>query len=33
VGNDAITVRIPLPSVDDVDDETLAWLRRAYDES
>lgn len=33
VGNDSITVRIPLQSVDDLDDEALGWLRRAYAES
>jgi len=33
VGNDAITLRFALATADDVDDECLAWLRRAYDES
>ncbi|MBB5954173.1 hypothetical protein FHS29_000743 [Saccharothrix tamanrassetensis] len=30
LGNNAITVRIPIASADDIDDETLAWLRDAY---
>ncbi|XVV06852.1 DUF5655 domain-containing protein [Actinosynnema sp. CA-248983] len=30
LGNDAITVRIAIFSADDVDDETVAWLRHAY---
>ncbi|WP_433273090.1 DUF5655 domain-containing protein [Actinosynnema sp. CS-041913] len=30
VGNGAITVRIPIASADDIDDETLDWLRDAY---
>lgn len=33
LGNDAITRRIGLTSVADVDAEALAWLRRAYDEN
>ena len=33
VGNDAITVRIPLERPDDVDDDLARWLRAAYDES
>ncbi|NUT97198.1 MAG: hypothetical protein HOY78_34775 [Saccharothrix sp.] len=30
LGNDAITVRVGISSADDIDDETLAWLRHAY---
>ncbi|HWD09059.1 MAG TPA: DUF5655 domain-containing protein [Actinomycetota bacterium] len=30
VGNDAITLRIGLTAVDEVDDEVLGWLARAY---
>ncbi len=30
LGNDTITVRIGIGSADDVDDDTLAWLRQAY---
>lgn len=30
LGNDTITVRIAIASADDIDDETLAWLRDAY---
>jgi Domain of unknown function (DUF5655) len=33
LGNEAITFRIALESIDDLDDEALAWIRRAYDES
>ncbi|MEV0677602.1 DUF5655 domain-containing protein [Actinosynnema sp. NPDC050436] len=30
LGNDTITVRIPIASADAIDDETLDWLRHAY---
>ncbi|MBW4717638.1 DUF5655 domain-containing protein [Saccharothrix obliqua] len=30
LGNDTITVRVPIASADDVDDETVGWLRAAY---
>lgn len=30
LGNDTITVRIAISSADDIDDETLDWLRDAY---
>lgn len=33
LGNDSITRRIPLTSVDDLDTVALDWLRRAYTES
>ncbi len=33
VGNDAINLRIGLESVDDLDQEALDWLERAYRES
>jgi hypothetical protein len=33
VGNGAMTARIGLTSVGDVDDEVIAWLRRAYAEN
>jgi hypothetical protein len=33
LGNDAITRRIALESVEDLDDEALRWLRRAYEDS
>ena len=33
LGNDAITRRIALESVDDLDGEALTWLRRTYDEN
>jgi hypothetical protein len=33
VGNDAVTIRIPLERLEDVDDEVERWLRAAYDES
>jgi hypothetical protein len=33
VGNDAINIRIGLESVDDLDQEALDWLERAYRES
>lgn len=33
LGNDNINLRIPLSSVDNVDGEALAWLRRAYEEN
>jgi hypothetical protein len=33
VGNDAITVRIPLERPDDADDEVARWLGVAYEES
>jgi hypothetical protein len=31
LGNDTITRRIALESVDDLDDAALAWIRRAYE--
>ena len=31
LGNDTITRRLALESVDDLDDEALAWIRRAYE--
>ena len=31
LGNDTITRRIALESVDDLDDEVLTWLQRAYE--
>jgi Domain of unknown function (DUF5655) len=31
MGQSAVTVRIGLSSVDDVDDEAMDWLRRAYE--
>jgi hypothetical protein len=31
IGQSSMTHKIALPSVDDVDDEVVAWLRRAYD--
>jgi len=33
LGNEAITRRIALTAVDDLDDVALEWLRRAYEES
>jgi hypothetical protein len=33
MGNSQVTARIPLSSPGDVDDEVLAWLRRAYNEN
>ena len=33
LGNDTINVRVPLEAPDDVDDEVLALLRRAYEAS
>ena len=33
LGNETITRRIALESVEDLDDEALGWLHRAYDES
>jgi hypothetical protein len=33
VGNDAINLRIGVGAADDVDNEALDWLRRAYNES
>ncbi|MQA88601.1 MAG: hypothetical protein GEV03_29325 [Streptosporangiales bacterium] len=30
LGSDVMTVRIPLQTVDDVDDEVVDWLRRGY---
>ncbi|MEJ2856718.1 MULTISPECIES: DUF5655 domain-containing protein [unclassified Saccharothrix] len=30
LGNDTITVRIGISSADDIDDETVTWLRHAY---
>jgi hypothetical protein len=33
LGNDAITLRLALESVDDLDTEALTWLHRAYAES
>jgi hypothetical protein len=33
MGSGSVTVRIGLTSVDQVDDEVEAWLRRAYDEN
>jgi hypothetical protein len=33
LGNEAINLRIPLVSIDDLDAEALAWLRQAYDQS
>jgi len=31
LGNDAITRRVALESVEDLDDEALEWIRRAYE--
>jgi len=31
LGNDTITRRIALESVDDLDDDALGWIRRAYE--
>jgi hypothetical protein len=33
MGNSQVTARIPLSAPDDVDDEVISWLRRAYDEN
>jgi hypothetical protein len=33
LGNDNINLRVPLSSVDNLDREALAWLRRAYEEN
>ena len=33
LGNDAITRRVALESVADLDDAALGWIRRAYEES
>ena len=33
MGSDAMTMRIPLTTPEEVDDEVEAWLRRAYDEN
>jgi hypothetical protein len=33
VGNGSMTVRVPLSSPADLDDEALGWLKRAYDEN
>lgn len=33
VGNGSMTVCVPLSSPTDLDDETLGWLKRAYDEN
>jgi hypothetical protein len=33
VGNEAINVRIPLASIDDLDAEALTWIRRAHEQS
>ncbi len=33
MGSGAVTVRIPLTAVEQVDDEVESWLRRAYEEN
>jgi hypothetical protein len=33
MGNSQVTARIPLSTPDEVDDEVISWLRRAYDEN
>jgi hypothetical protein len=33
LGNDNINLRIPLSAIDNLDDEALGWLRRAYEEN
>jgi len=33
MGNSQVTARIPLTAPNEVDDEVLTWLRRAYDEN
>jgi hypothetical protein len=33
MGNSQVTARLPLTTPEDVDDEVISWLRRAYDEN
>jgi hypothetical protein len=33
LGNESINLRVPLSCVDNLDQEALAWLRRAYEEN
>lgn len=33
MGNSQVTARIPLSAPEEVDDEVITWLRRAYDEN
>jgi hypothetical protein len=33
LGNDSITRRVALESIDDLDDEALGWIRQAYEAS
>ncbi len=33
MGNSQVTARIPLRAPEEVDDEVISWLRRAYDEN